>query len=652
MSRRRYFGLAALGALLLGIAPAAWGDAGPGVHIRQATLDTKGGVRLVVSVDGGATSGVLGASAFGVTEAGKSVTGLAVTPLLAAANEPVAVAILIDDSGSTAGTPHADAQAAARAFVQQAPDGVEMGLFAFDAKATQKLGFTSDRTALNQAINALPVGGETALYDAVSLAASALGSIPGQRNIVLFTDGRDTVSHASLAAATAAAKSAGAAIYAVGLKTPDLDPAVLAGLAGATGGSDVSVSGSGNLSQAFGHVAQQIASQYVITYTSTATAPKDLTLTVSVTLGGTPQTDSITLSNPRFTDPGPAQPAAGQTDQAPAPPIPVAPVRALGSTMGLYVGAGAVFLALALILGTLAWRPGGQALKLVRRSLRLATQQAGTPADAPSGASALARRAAEIVDQAPVPKAYSERLQTQLERAGWPMRSSEFLVLQAAGAAAGILTGLGLLGHWYIAVLLAIVGSIVPRVVLDAKVRARAATFLAQLPDTLQLLSASLRAGYGLLQAVDTVTKEAPSPTSTEFSRVLTEARLGMPIEDALEAMAERVGGVDFRWVVQAINIHRQVGGNLAQVLETVATTLRERESLRRHVKALSAEGRLSAVILAVLPFLLTAYMLLVNPSYLATLISVWYGDVMIAGGVILVGVGIAWMRKMVRIEI
>ena len=101
-----------------------------------------------------------------------------------------------------------------------------------------------------------------------------------------------------------------------------------------------------------------------------------------------------------------------------------------------------------------------------------------------------------------------------------------------------------------------------------------------------------------------------------------------------------------------AINIHRQVGGNLAEVLETVANTIREREQLRRQVKTLSAEGRLSAVILAIIPFLMVAYMLVVNPSYIGTLFSVWVGKVMVAGAVVAMAIGIAWMRKMIRIEV
>ena len=134
--------------------------------------------------------------------------------------------------------------------------------------------------------------------------------------------------------------------------------------------------------------------------------------------------------------------------------------------------------------------------------------------------------------------------------------------------------------------------------VLTVRADRRRARFSDQLGDTLQLLAGSLRAGYGLLQAIDAVAQEAEEPTRQEFRRLVIETRLGRDLTDALHSMADRVGGEDFEWVVQAIEIHREVGGDLAEVLDTVAGTIRERNQLHRQVKALSAEGRLSAYVL------------------------------------------------------
>ena len=139
---------------------------------------------------------------------------------------------------------------------------------------------------------------------------------------------------------------------------------------------------------------------------------------------------------------------------------------------------------------------------------------------------------------------------------------------------------------------------------------------------------------------------------SSEFQRALTEARLGLPLEDSLGSMADRVGTDDFRWVVVAMNIQRQVGGNLAELLETVAQTLRGREQVYRQIRVLSAEGRLSAIILFALPFGLLGYLLVFNPTYLAPLLSASIGLLMIAGAVVLMLIGWVWIRRLIKIEV
>ena len=178
----------------------------------------------------------------------------------------------------------------------------------------------------------------------------------------------------------------------------------------------------------------------------------------------------------------------------------------------------------------------------------------------------------------------------------------------------------------------------------------RRARFADQLGDTLQVIAGSLRSGHGLLQAVDTVAEESESPTREEFRRIVVETRLGKNLHDALQAAALRVSNEDFDWVVEAIEIHREVGGDLAEVLDHVAATIRSRNSIRRQVQALSAEGRLSAVILFILPVGLTGVIAVVNPSYLDELIDSTAGNVMIAVGVALLVLGGLWLRRIVRI--
>jgi tight adherence protein B len=172
------------------------------------------------------------------------------------------------------------------------------------------------------------------------------------------------------------------------------------------------------------------------------------------------------------------------------------------------------------------------------------------------------------------------------------------------------------------------------------------------LPDTLQLLAGSLRAGYGLMQALDLAAREGEPPLSSEFGRALTEIRLGVPVEQALEDVADRIDNEDLRWVVMAVNIQRSVGGNLAALLETVSETVRSRQSFRRHLDALSADGRLSAIILSLLPVAAALLLLVVNPDYIRPLYTTGAGLGLVAVSLAFLGIGTFWIRRVIKIEI
>jgi len=180
----------------------------------------------------------------------------------------------------------------------------------------------------------------------------------------------------------------------------------------------------------------------------------------------------------------------------------------------------------------------------------------------------------------------------------------------------------------------------------------RSRKFEAQLPQILLLISTSLRSGFGLPQALDAVARDAAEPAGKEFSRALAETRIGTDISDALERVATRMESTSMHWTVMAIRIQREVGGNLAETLRTTAGTLRERESLQRQVSTLSAEGRLSAYILIALPIFIFIYMTRVNYGYVSLLWTTTVGLFMSVGGLVALGVGILWMRQVVKIEV
>ena len=249
-------------------------------------------------------------------------------------------------------------------------------------------------------------------------------------------------------------------------------------------------------------------------------------------------------------------------------------------------------------------------------------------------------------------RGFSERLDAELEAAGVSLRSGEFVVASALGALVFGILGAALLHSPLLALIVAVVGGALPTLLLRSALNKRAEKLREQLPDVLTIMASSLRAGHSFLQSLDTVAKEIAHPAAAEFQRVVAEIRLGRPAEDALESLAERVGSPDFMWAVLAVNIQREVGGNLAEILDTVADTLRERAMLRRQIKVLTAEGRLSAWVLGLLPFGIALYMFAVNPDYIGLLFKTTYGIIMlIVAGALLVA-GILWMKKIVDIDV
>jgi Flp pilus assembly protein TadB len=244
-------------------------------------------------------------------------------------------------------------------------------------------------------------------------------------------------------------------------------------------------------------------------------------------------------------------------------------------------------------------------------------------------------------------------LAERLDLAGSERKPAEWVLLGVGGsallaAALTLATGnllLGVLGG-------ALIGWLGMHAVLSIRIGRRRAAFSEQLPDVLQLIAGSLQSGFSLPQAVDAVVREGTQPAAEEFSRALAEARIGADLEDALNRVADRMDSTDLRWTVMAIRIQREVGGNLAEVLRTTVGTMRERAFLRRQVKALSSEGRLSAYILVALPVVIGGWFFFSAPSYMRPLYTTLIGLVMLVGTAVLVVVGAFWMRKLIKIEV
>lgn len=243
----------------------------------------------------------------------------------------------------------------------------------------------------------------------------------------------------------------------------------------------------------------------------------------------------------------------------------------------------------------------------------------------------------------------------RLELAGVRMSPSAFVLvifsMAAVLALLGVLIGFGSWWSLVFAVLFAPLAPLFATLYLSVRTSRRRSAFADQLDDTLQLVSGNLRAGHGLTQAIDSVARYADPPTSEEFSRIVNESRIGRDLSLALANTAERMRSDDFVWAAQAIAINRETGGNLAETLQRTAATIRERNQIRRQVKALSAEGRLSAIILIALPIAVFTIVLFLQPTYLAPFFETILGWAALAVAGFLMIIGTVWMLFAVRVK-
>jgi len=261
------------------------------------------------------------------------------------------------------------------------------------------------------------------------------------------------------------------------------------------------------------------------------------------------------------------------------------------------------------------------------------------------------QRAVESLAELATRRGVLQVLKRLIDQADLPVRPAEALFVNVVAAVLGGAIGL-LAGNVFWGVVgLAALGA-APWLVLVAAAERRTRAFTAQLPDMLQLLSTTLRSGFSIVQGLDTVARQLEDPIGKEIRHVVAEARLGRPLVEALYEVAQRVRSDDFEWVVTSIGIQREVGGNLAELLDIVSETMNARARLRREARTLTAEGRLGAVVLSVLPAGIGLFVYSVNPSYLSPLLHDSFGEILFYGSIVLGVFGIFWLRKLVDIEV
>ncbi|MGV0111084.1 type II secretion system F family protein [Arthrobacter sp. CP30] len=237
-----------------------------------------------------------------------------------------------------------------------------------------------------------------------------------------------------------------------------------------------------------------------------------------------------------------------------------------------------------------------------------------------------------------------------LETAGVKLSQAEVYLLVALAGITGLLLGWGLVAP-VVGVLALLLAPAAGHLTVSFLTGRRRRRFDAQLGDTLQLLTGGLRAGHSILRAIDAAATEADNPTSEEMRRIVAETSLGKDLLASLIDTSHRMQSEDFAWIAQAIQINREVGGDLAEVLDQVGHTIRERSEIKGHIKALAAEGKFSAYILAALPFGIALILTVISPGYVDPLFTKPLGWVMLGGAAVMMTIGGLWLRKIIDLK-
>lgn len=626
--------------LLTGAMPVLAAGSGNIDHVESG----EGTVQVLFSVDGLPETVQPDMPSVQVTIDGAPVDATA-TPASDSSDQVGRVAVLaLDVSNSMRGRAFAEAKQAALAFVDQAPADVEIGLvtFAGDVDTVQQP--TTDRKLLSSAIDGLRLSQRTRLYEGILAALSAAGA-DGQRRVLVLSDGRDTTGSA-LSEVTDAVTSSGTQVDVVSLGQSIDDQSPLSQVAEVGQGALISADDPSALTELFADEAQDLARQILISFpVPPEYAGSDVDLAVSVAA------DNSTYDDEAFVSLGEAVPEPGQ-DTADTTPLAVAEPKFVVTGPMLIGGISAIGVALLIAVASLLGVFRAEAKVTLDDKLAGYGGQGGAPAPAPAPVN-VRESALGLTQKAIGRGSFEARLSRKLDAAGLSLKPAEWVLLHAGLAVVAAVSGFLLSsGGAALTLLMLGFGAFAPWIYLGIKEKRRVKAFNTQLSETLQLLSGGLKAGLSLAQSVDTIVREGTEPMAGEFRRALVEARLGVDIEDALDGVGDRMGSADFKWVVMAIRIQRQVGGNLAELLLTVAATLREREYLRRQVLTLSAEGRLSAWILGGLPPAFMVFLVLTQGEYVSPMFHSTIGWVMLGFAAMLLAVGSFWMSKCVKVEV
>jgi tight adherence protein B len=626
MSRRLIVGLAALLALLAWPSLAAGED---GLSLRPTGGTNFPDRAYVLSLP---DNTVLAPDSVEVRENGEPMSNVSIVPAEAADNGQFGTVLVLDASDSMRGDAITNAVAAARAFAAHRQPGQLMAIVIFNSRAQILLPLTTDSAAIDAALQETPeLDHGTHIYDAVQTAVTMLKNAKvAAPSVVVLSDGADTGSRVSLVEAAASAHKSGVRVFTVGLRSRAYHADALQQLAREGGGEYSEAQTPEDLTHIFDAVGSKLASEYLVRYRSPQEPNRRVV--VSVTVKGYPGAVTAGYQTPALSPAGEGPFQRSFAD------------RYVRSSSGMVLTA--LFIALIITSGIL------RLLKRPPRDLRRRLSEFIS----------LAEDEERRKGQAKKDLLY-ERAERSFEGSRWWSRFAaelEIAQIKASPSQIAIWTAIATFIACYglsllagpIAGLLGLFVPLIVRAIIKRRVERQRQSFAEQLPDNLQVLASALRAGHSLVGALSVVVDDAPEPSKREFRRLLADEQLGVRLEDGLEVVATRMDSRDIKQVALVAALQHETGGNTAEVLDRVAETVRERFELRRLVRTLTAQGRMSRWVLTSLPVMLLVVITLLNPRYMSPLYTHSTGRILLVLAAVMVTCGSLVIRRIINIKV
>jgi len=560
-----------------------------------------------------------------VRENGLRVSGVRVDPL-ASSGLRFGVVLALDASDSMAGAPARAALESARAFVGRRTATEEIGIVAFNSEISVVRDLTRDGAALRAALTTQPpLAYGTRIYDALTRALGLLQDAKlSSGAIVLLSDGADIGSTRPLAEVVAAAEKQRVRIFTVGLRSGAFDPKPLRAIADRTGGSYAEARSATELAAIYEQLGEQLAGEYLVRYRSAARPMSQVEVSVRVAGAGR-TTAAYVVPRPSLLEPFHRSPVSKF-------------LLSNGSALAISLVFGLLVCALLLVLVR------GPKTTIVDRVQTFASGKVGARADHAATAALLAATR----------NRYTGGWWAQLER-DLELARMTVTPRQVVGMALGGTVAFALLALAVSVPILAVFGLMTPflaRAVIQRKLKAVRNEFADQFPASLQVLASALRAGHSFNGALGVVVDNAHEPARSELARVVQDDRLGVLPEVAMRRLARRMANRDIEQVALLAELQRTAGGNSAEILDTVVATVRERAEIRRLVRTLTAQGRMSRWILTALPVVLALFLWVSNPDSMNSFVSSNVGQIALVAATLMVVAGSLVIQRIVDIDV